>query len=92
MENIYRLKEVLREKGISGKELAEKTGVTVTTISNISTGNSQPKPELILKIAEILNVDLRELFISTKPGNVTTAEVNKALSLIEEAVKVLKGE
>ena len=64
--NILRLKEVLAEKGISGKDLAAKVEVTPASISNIVQGNSFPKPELLIKIAEALNVDVRELLISTR--------------------------
>ena len=64
--NLLRLAEVLAEKGMQGKELAEKLGITLTTVSNITQGNNFPKPETLLKIAEALDVDIRELFIPTK--------------------------
>ena len=64
--NILRIKELLIEKGISGKDLAAKVEVTPATISNIVQGNSFPKPDLLIKIASVLNVDVRELLISTK--------------------------
>lgn len=64
--NILRLKEVMDEKGINGKDLAAKIGVTTTTISNLVQGNNFPKPETLVKIAEALNVDIRELFVSSK--------------------------
>lgn len=65
--NIIRLKEILDEKGILAKDLATKVGMTATGISNINQGSSLPKKENLLKIAEVLDIDLRELFISTKP-------------------------
>ncbi len=64
--NILRLKEILNEKGVTGKELAKETGVTPASISNIVQGNSFPKPELLQKIAQILDVDIKDLFVSTK--------------------------
>lgn len=64
--NILRLKELLDEKGLQGKDLAAELGVTTTTISNFNQGNTLPKAEMMLKIAEYLDVDLRELFIRTK--------------------------
>ena len=63
---IIRLKEVLAEKGVSNKLLAEKVGVTPATISYINNGNQFPKEDLLLKIAKVLDVDVRELFMSTK--------------------------
>ncbi len=63
---MLRLKEVLKEKSITGKELADRVGVTPASISNISNGNHFPKPELLKQIAQELDVDVRELFIPTK--------------------------
>lgn len=70
--SILRLKELLNEKGITGKELAEKVEVTPASISNIVQGNSFPKPDLLIKISEVLNVDVRDLFQSTKPNETET--------------------
>ena len=64
--NLLRLKEVLKEKEVSGKDLAERVEVSPQTISNIIQGSNFPKPELLNRIAEVLDVDIRELFISTK--------------------------
>lgn len=64
--NIIRLKDILEEKGILAKDLAKKVGMTATGISNINQGSSLPKKENLLKIAEVLDIDLKDLFISTK--------------------------
>ena len=63
---LLRLKEVLKEKGVTGKELAAKVGVSETTISQHVGGDQYPRPELLLKIASTLEVDVRDLFYSTK--------------------------
>lgn len=70
--SILRLKELLIEKGISGKDLAAKVEVTPASISNIVQGNSFPKPDLLVKIADALNVDVRELLISTRETETKT--------------------
>lgn len=64
--SILRLKDILAEKGISSKYLSEKVGVTPATISNINNGNHFPKQDLLLKLAEVLQVDVKDLFHSTK--------------------------
>lgn len=66
--NILRLKEILSDKGVTGKELADKIGVTPASISNIVQGNSFPKPETLIAIASALDVDVKDLFVSTKEG------------------------
>lgn len=75
--NILRLKQILEEKNVQGQDLAAKIGVTPTTISNISKGNNFPKPDTLLKIAEALDVDIRDLFISTKPDEAETIFIKK---------------
>lgn len=63
---MLRLKELLKEKGISGKKLAERLSVSENTISFIANGKQQPRFELLKNIADILEVDIRELFKSTR--------------------------
>ena len=75
--SILRLKQLLKEKGITGKGLSEKVNVTQATISNISNGNHFPKPDLLINIAKTLDVDIRELFISTKDNTTETIYVNR---------------
>lgn len=70
--NILRLKEILIERGVNGKDLADKVNVTPASISNIVQGNSFPKPELLIKIANTLDVDVRELFYPTKETETET--------------------
>ncbi|MGV0755798.1 helix-turn-helix domain-containing protein [Empedobacter brevis] len=73
--SILRLKEILNEKGIKGKELAEKVNVTQASISNIVNGNSFPKPELLQDIAKVLDINIRDLFTSTKEDDEETIYV-----------------
>lgn len=75
--SILRLKEVLQEKGISGKELSEKVGVSQPAISDISNGKSFPRPELLLDIAKALDVDVRDLFHPTKETATETIYVSR---------------
>lgn len=74
---ILRLKETLKEKGITGKELAEAVNVTPASISNIVQGNSFPKPELLKAIAEALEVDIKDLFNSTINTDMETIYIKK---------------
>ena len=66
--NLLKLKEVLKEKGVTSIELANKTGITSQSVSNIINGRSFPRPELLLKIAEVLDVDIKDLFHTTQPN------------------------
>jgi len=88
---ILRLKELMAQKGMSREELAKKVGVSMTTISNINSEKNLPTINLLLQIAEALDVDVREMFVPTKRNLVVQSEVNKAKILIGEALAVLEG-
>lgn len=60
-DNINRIKVVLCEKGITGKWLAEQLQVNATTVSKWCTNTSQPDLYKLKRIAEILEVPVREL-------------------------------
>lgn len=65
-ERINRVKEVLVIKGMSQKELAAQMGKNPNTITSICNNKSQPHLKDLKRIAEILDVDIRELLVSTK--------------------------
>ncbi len=64
MEDVNRLKLVLVEKKKTSKWLSEQLGVNPSTVSKWCTNTSQPDLACIVKIAELLEVDIRELFVS----------------------------
>lgn len=66
--SVLRIKEVLTEKGVTGKDLANKIGLTETSISRIVKGDQYPKIETLIAIASALDVDVKDLFVSTKEG------------------------
>ena len=63
---INRIKVVLAEQGRTNKWLSDKVGKNTTTVSRWCTNDVQPALETLVHIAEVLNVDVRELLISTK--------------------------
>ena len=65
-EKINRLKIVLVEQGKTGKWLAGQLGKNEATISRGCSNTSQPSLEMLMKIAELLDVDSRDLIISRK--------------------------
>lgn len=64
-KNINRIRVVLAEKNKTNKWLADKIGVTEGTVSKWVTNTQQPSVETFLRIAELLNVDIRDLFEPT---------------------------
>ena len=63
MEAINRIKVVLVEKKRTNKWLAEQLGVNPSTVSKWCTNSSQPDLSSLLKIADLLEVDIKELII-----------------------------
>ena len=66
MERINRIKEVLVIQGMTQKALAEQLGKTANTVALICNNKSQPHLKDLKRIAEILDVDIRELLVATK--------------------------
>lgn len=56
-----RIKEVLKEKGISQAWLAKQTGKSYNTINEYARNVRQPSLEDLYTIAEILNVEVKDL-------------------------------
>lgn len=66
MKQINRLKVVLVEQNKTGKWLAEMLGKNEATVSRWCTNESQPSLETLVKIANVLRVDVKELLLGTK--------------------------
>lgn len=56
-----RIKAVLEEKGIKQTWLAEKLGKSYNMTNSYVQNRSQPSLEVLYKIAEILNVNAKDL-------------------------------
>ena len=61
-----RIKAVLAEKDKTNLWLAEKLEMNKTTVSKWCTNDVQPTIENLFKIAKALDVDVRELLVSSK--------------------------
>jgi transcriptional regulator with XRE-family HTH domain len=58
---MVRLREVREELGYTQRELAEKTGIALSTISGIETGKHRARPATLRKLADAMGVDIREI-------------------------------
>ena len=61
-----RIKEVLENKGIKQTWLAEQLGKSYNMVNAYVQNRQQPRLEDMYKIADILQVDIKELIISNK--------------------------
>ena len=66
IQRYNRLKIVLAEKERTGTWLSEQMGHSISTISRWMTNKVQPSVEQLYEIARHLDVDVKDLLISTK--------------------------
>lgn len=70
MENdLNRLKVVLAEKKRTNKWLAQQLGKDPATVSKWCTNTAQPGLETLREIANLLDIDIKDLLNSTKDDN-----------------------
>lgn len=99
---LNRIKGALADKGLQNIILAVYMDVHETTVSDWCTNKNQPSPTDFRKIAHFLNLNVRDLILSTDPGSSKTAalmiaEHNKFLKegkstyIYEGATEIKKG-
>ncbi len=59
-----RIKEVLEEKGLKQTWLAEQLGKSYNMVNGYVQNRAQPRLEVLFEIANILEIDVKELLIS----------------------------
>ena len=62
-EDINRLKLILVEKKKTSKWLADELGVNPSTVLKWCTNSSQPDLSTVLKITDLLKIDIKELIV-----------------------------
>lgn len=65
-KQLNRIKTVLAEQGRSNIWLAERLGKNAATVSRWCTNDNQPSVETLYQIAQLLDIDIRELLNKTK--------------------------
>lgn len=61
-----RIKEVLEKQGRSQKWLSQSLSKSYNTVNAYVQNRQQPRLEILLKIADILDVDVKDLIVSNK--------------------------
>jgi len=70
MEKVIFLREILEERGIKQKFIADKLGVSVSAVSLWVKGTSQPSIVNLKKLSEILSVDVSLIINGKKEWHV----------------------
>ncbi len=64
-----RLKQVRTERGVTLGDLAERTGISTSTLSRLENGRRKPSLELLLPLAQAYRVPLDELIGAPEVGD-----------------------
>lgn len=78
MNDINRIKVVLVEKKRTNKWLADEIGKDPATVSKWCTNTAQPDLPTLVKIASLLDVDVKDLICSTKSTNENIIIIQKS--------------
>ncbi|WP_010665483.1 helix-turn-helix domain-containing protein [Marinilabilia salmonicolor] len=66
---MFKIKEIAKEKGITLDELAQRLNMHRVSLSRIIGKNSNPTVKSLQKIADVLEVDLIDLFDASESTN-----------------------
>ena len=78
-----RIRRIRKAHRLSQEELAEKVGISTTHMSHIETGNTKLSLEVLVNIAQTLEVQTDSLLFDT-PRDTVSAVMNSLTSVLEE--------
>ena len=70
-----RIREIRKERGLTAESVARQIGVTQAALSNWENGARNPKPDMIVKIAQVLECTTDELLGYERPAGETMDEI-----------------
>ena len=92
MEEINRIKVVLVEKKKTSRWLAAQLNVTPSTVSKWCTNSSQPDIATVLKISDLLEVDIKELIVREYKKLLQAGLIKKRVGKKETIFGLEKGD
>lgn len=75
---MYKLKEILRERGLKQRWLSKQLGVDETQLSRWINGINKPNYEIIKKICKILDIKPEIFFIDNTETDISLSNNQKA--------------
>lgn len=74
-----RIKDILKEKGLTMKDLSDNLGIAATSLSRSL--NNNPTYDTLKKIADALNVPISDLFEQPKQNIITCPHCNGKIKI-----------
>ena len=85
---IKEIKELLEERGLSQKELAEQVGISASALSQMLKGKTKPRQITLKAIARVLGVEVEEL--DKQPEIDERLTVSKAAKLMNKSEQFVR--
>lgn len=91
-----RIKELIKARKLTAKEVATKAGITEAMFSNIANDKGNPNLQTLLKIADALHVSIAELFTDEINHNKLVAFIHcngagHTPTTIDQVMSILKN-
>jgi len=77
------IKFLRTQKGLTQAVLAEKANISIIFISSIERGSKYPQPDILTRIAKVLDVEVFELF----KGDLVPADSKKLITHLSKDIK-----
>ena len=92
----YFLRELRKTKGFTQEQLAEHLNVSGRTVSRWETGTTMPDLDLLIELADLYDIDIRELIDGERKDEKMDKETKDTLKKVadyaEKEKKMLEGE
>lgn len=85
------LKELRKEKGITQEQLADKLFVSRRTVSRWETGSNMPDLDVLVELADLYDVDLRDILSGQRRNENMDSELKDTLLQAADYTQELKN-
>lgn len=87
---MFRIKEIIKEKNLKVSDIADTMGIAQPSLSNLINGKTKPSLDMLERIAEALNVSVKELFANDGvTGFIKVKEDVREINSIDDIKKLL---
>lgn len=88
---MFRIKEIIKEKNLKVSDIAESMGIAQPSLSNLINGKTKPSLDMLERIAEALNISIKELFANDGvTGFIKVKEDIREINSITDIEKLLE--
>lgn len=84
------LRELRKEKDLTQEALAEKLGVSSRSVSRWENGNTMPELSILVELADLYEVDIREIIDGERKSETMEAETKETLLKVADYTELEK--